>query len=115
MARKVVAQTQARGEAETQFVVDALCLTKNSVLRHGVYSPSHRVLGEAPSEPPSLMSDDQFAELGVVEDQVDPESRLAFQHQARLEAKKTLYMCTLAKECSVHYSGVQNLSLKRSL
>ena len=34
------------------------------------------------------MSEDQFADLGAIEDQVDPESRFAFQHQARLEAKK---------------------------
>ena len=34
------------------------------------------------------MSEDQFADLGATEDQVDPESRFAFQHQARLEAKK---------------------------
>ena len=34
------------------------------------------------------MSEDQFADLGAIEDQVDSESRFAFQHQARLEAKK---------------------------
>ena len=34
------------------------------------------------------MSEDQFADLGAIEDQVDPESRFAFQHQPRLEAKK---------------------------
>ena len=34
------------------------------------------------------MSEDQFADLGAIEGQVNPESRFAFQHQARLEAKK---------------------------
>ena len=34
------------------------------------------------------MSGDQFADLGEIEDQVDSESRAAFQHQARLQAKK---------------------------
>ena len=42
-----------------------------------------------PREAPSLVSEDQFADLGAIEDQLDPESRFAFQHQARLEAKKT--------------------------
>ena len=41
-------------------------------------------------EAPSLVSEDQFADLGAIEDRVDPESRFAFQHQARLEAKKAL-------------------------
>ena len=41
------------------------------------------------------MSEDQFADLGAIEDQVDPESRSAFQHQARLEAKKAfIYLDT---------------------
>ena len=43
---------------------------------------------KTPREAPSLVSEDQFADLGAIEDQVDPESRFAFQHQARLEAKK---------------------------
>ena len=64
------------------------CLTKNSLLRNGGYSPSQWVLGKTPREAPSLVPEDQFADLGAIEDQVDPESRFAFQHQARLEAKK---------------------------
>ena len=88
MARKVISQTQARGEAQIQSVLDASCLTKNSLLRNGGYSPSQWVLGKTPREAPSLVSEDQFSDLGAIEDQVDPEPRFAFQHQARLEAKK---------------------------
>ena len=88
MARKVISQTQARGEAQIQSVLDESCLTKNSLLRHGGCSPSQWVLGKTPREAPSLVSEDQFADLGAILDQVDPESRFAFQHQARLEAKK---------------------------
>ena len=40
MASKVIAQTQARGEVEIQSVLDESCLTKNSLLRNGGYSPS---------------------------------------------------------------------------
>ena len=80
--------TQARGEVEIQSVLSESCLTKNSLLRNGGYSPSQWVLGKALREAPSLVSEDQFADLGAIEDQVDPESRFAFQHQARLEAKK---------------------------
>ena len=88
MARKVISQTQARGEVEIQSVLDESCLAKNSLLRNGGYSPCQWVLGKTPREAPSLVSEDQFADLGASEDQVDPESRFAFQHQARLEAKK---------------------------
>ena len=47
MVRKVIAQTQSRGGVEIQFVLDASCLTKNSLLRHGGYSPYQWVLGKA--------------------------------------------------------------------
>ena len=88
MARMVIAQTQARGEVEIQSVLDESCLAKNSLLRNGGYSSSQCVLGKTPREAPSLVSEDQFADLGAVEDHVDPESHFDFQHQARLEAKK---------------------------
>ena len=96
MARKVIAQTP-RGEVEIQSILDESCLTKNSRLRNGGYSPSQWVLGKAPREAPSLVSEDQFADLGAIEDQVDPESRFAFQHQARLEAEKALIHLVTSK------------------
>ena len=88
MARKVISQTQARGEVEIQSVLEESCLTQNSLPRNGGYSPSQWVLGKTPREAPSLVSEDQFADLGAIEDQADSESRFAFQHQARLEAKR---------------------------
>ena len=65
MARKVIAQTQARGEVEIESVLDESCLTKNSLLRHGGYSPSQWVLGKAPREAPYLVSEDYGAALGA--------------------------------------------------
>ena len=116
MARKVLAQTKAKGEAEIQSVLDESCLTTNNLFRHGGYFPSQRVLCKAPREPPSQVSEDQFADLGAIEDQVDPESRSAFQHQARLEAKKAfIYVSTQVRGCNALYSEVPSLSLERTL
>ena len=64
-------------KAQIQSVLDESCLTKNSLLRNGGYSPSQWVLGKTAREAPSLVSEDQFADLGAIEDQVDPESRFA--------------------------------------
>ena len=88
MVRKVVAQTQAVGPSQLQSVLDECCLTKNSMLRHGGYSPSQWVLGKTPRGPPSFMEEDNGSDLGSFEDQVDPESRFALLHKAREEAKK---------------------------
>ena len=84
-ARKVVAQTQAVGQGQLQTVLDEFCLTKNSMLRHGGYSPSQWVLGKTPRGPPSFMEEE---DLGSLEDQANPESRFALLHKAREEAKK---------------------------
>ena len=54
-------------------------MPKNSVVCYGGYSRSQWVLGKALRDLPSLVSEDQFADLGAIEDQVDPESRFAFQ------------------------------------
>ena len=97
MARKVISQTQARGEAQIQSILDESCLIKNSLFRNGGYSPSQWVFGKTPREAPSLISEDQFADLGAIEDQVDPESRFAFQHQARFEAKKAFIHLDISK------------------
>eukprot|EP00439_Symbiodinium_sp_Y106_P072081 s1917_g13.t1 len=70
-ARKVVAQTQAVGQGQLQTVLDEFCLTKNSMLRHGGYSPSQWVLGKTPRGPPSFMEEE---DLGSLEDQANPES-----------------------------------------
>eukprot|EP00439_Symbiodinium_sp_Y106_P049993 s5218_g6.t1 len=88
MARKVVAHTQAVGPGQLQTVLDECCLTKNSMLRHGGYSPSEWVLGKTPRGPPSFMEENSGSDLGSFEDQVDPESRFALLHKAREEAKK---------------------------
>ena len=104
MVRKVVAQTQAVGQSQLQTVLDECCLTKNSMLRHGGYSPSQWILGKTPRGPPSLVEEDNSADLGSLEDQADPESRFALVHQARAEAKKAI----------VHSKRVQRALLRNA-
>ena len=54
------------------------CFKLAEVLRNGPGQPT-----KALREAPSLVREDQFADLSAIEDQVDPESRFAFQ-QLRL-------------------------------
>ena len=48
----MASQTKAKGEAQIQSVLDESCLTKNSLLRNGGYSPSQWVLGKTRREAP---------------------------------------------------------------
>ena len=85
---KGIAQTQAVGWVDLQSVVDECCTTKNHLLRTGGYSPAQWVLGKAPKGVPSLVDEEGWADLGSIQDSLDPESKFALQHQARAEAKK---------------------------
>ena len=43
---------------------------------------------QAPREAPSIVSEEQWAQLGAIEAKYDPTSIFASQHQARMEAQK---------------------------
>ena len=55
MVSEVVAQTQVAWKQQLQAVLDECCTTKNTMLRHGGYSPSQWVLGKTPHGPPSVL------------------------------------------------------------
>ena len=52
-------------------------------LRTGGYSPAQWVLGKAPKGVPSLVDEEGWADLGSIQDSLDPESKFALQRQAR--------------------------------
>ena len=89
MFRKTVSQTQATGVDAMQTLLDECATIKNSMLRHGGYSPAQWVLGKTPTTPPSLVEEDNSADLGSLEDQA---SRFALIHQARTAAKQA-FVC----------------------
>ena len=64
------------------------CIAKNELHRHGGYSPSQWVLGKMPNTPPSVLSEQSWADLGAIEDQCDPESKFTLVHEARAAAKR---------------------------
>ena len=97
MVRKTAAQVQAHGWQQMQQVLDEACLVKNSLLRQGGYSPAQWVLGRAPRELPSILSEDGHADLGAIQDSIDPESAFALQHQCRAEAKKAFVQLDTSK------------------
>ena len=58
------------------------------------------VLGKAPREAPSLVSEDQFADLDAIQDQVG------------LRLRRHFSIWVQVRECNVHFSEVTNQSLK---
>eukprot|EP00435_Cladocopium_sp_Y103_P068333 s119_g31.t1 len=88
MYRKVCSELGVTGKEQVESALNQVTMVKNDSIRHAGFSPSQWVLGKAPRAFPSLMSEEQHAELGAIEAVHDPSSIFALQHMARLEAKK---------------------------
>ena len=88
MFRKVAAETSCSSKEQVESILTEVTSTKNDMSKAGGFSPSQWVMGKAPRDMPSLMSEERFAELGVIEARHDPTSIFALQHLARTEARK---------------------------
>ena len=105
MIRRITGDTQASGITEISTVVTEACIAKNELHRHGSCSPSQWVLGKMPNTPPSVLSEQSWADLGSIQDQCDPESKFTLVHEARAAAKRAY----VHLDCSKSYA-MQGLS-----
>eukprot|EP00435_Cladocopium_sp_Y103_P011721 s3425_g3.t1 len=78
----------AVGREQVEQCLNQVLMVKNDSSRVGGFSPAQWVLGKAPRNAASVMSEEQFAELGAIEARHDPSSIFALQHMARIEAQK---------------------------
>ena len=60
----------------------------NEGSRKGGYAPAQWVLGRFPRRPGEIMDEDEFADLGVLSDRLDPQSAFQLQTKYRLACKK---------------------------
>ena len=88
MYKKVCAETQCQGIEQVQAVLNEVCSVKNTTACHSGFSPSQWVLGQNPRGTPSFLNEETFADLGAIQDQVDPECVFHLQHAARAEARR---------------------------
>ena len=80
---KVCVETQCQGIEQVQTVLNEVCSVKNTTARHSGFLPSQCLLGQNPRGTPSFPNEEAFADLGAIQDQVDPESVFHLQHAAR--------------------------------
>ena len=85
--RKVSAEVHPTGKEQVEQVLIEVTRVKNSTSRIGGFSPAQWVLGRDSRTAPSQFSQ-EWADLGAIEAQADPDSIFALQHQARVEARK---------------------------
>ena len=85
--RKVSAEAHPTSKEQVEQVLIEVTRVKNSTSRIGGFSPAQWVLGRDSRTAPSQFSQ-EWADLGAIEAQADPDSIFALQHQARVEARK---------------------------
>ena len=71
------------------------------------FSPAQWVRGRASRSMASVMSEEQFAEVGAIEARHEPPSIFALQHMARIEAQRLMYI--------LNVQGVYSVLLQRML
>ena len=76
------------GREQVETALNQACVVKNEQNRVGGFSPCQWVLGKGPREAPSIVSEEQWAQLEAIEAKYGPTSIFALQHQARMEAQK---------------------------
>ena len=85
--RKVSAEVHPTSKEQVEQVLIEVTRVKNNTSRIGGFSPAQWVLGRDSRTAPSQFSQ-EWADLGAIEAQADPDSIFALQHQARVEARK---------------------------
>ena len=84
---KVSAEVHPTSKEQVEQVLIEVTRVKNSTSRIGGFSPVQWVLGRDSRTAPRQFSQ-EWADLGAIEAQADPDSIFALQHQARVEARK---------------------------
>ena len=85
--RKVAAEVQPIDAEQVDRILAEVTQVKNNSTRHGGFSPAQWVLGRSHKTQPSFLGE-QWSDLGVLQEQADPDSIFALQQMARVEARK---------------------------
>ena len=88
IAKRVIASREIVGPDQMRQLIPEICIVKNEGERYGGYSPAQWVLGRAPNRPGGRHDEDNYADLGILESQLDPDAVFAEKQALRLAARK---------------------------
>ena len=110
--RKVAAEVQPTDVEQVDRILAEVAQVKNNSTRHGGFSPAQWVLGRSHKTQPSLLGE-QWSDLGVLQEQADPESIFALQQMARVEARKAfVYLDTSKRVQRAMLKNASPISMK---
>ena len=72
--RKIVKVFGIIGKQQVKLATSVVNPTKNGEIRHGGFTPEQWVVGKSTRVPGSMIDEDEFGQLGVLENAVDPQS-----------------------------------------
>eukprot|EP00971_Amphidinium_carterae_P352490 6492618-Amphidinium_carterae.1 len=86
--KRVIKEAQLVGEERMRVCATECILAKNSMIKHGGFTSAQWVLGREPRDPGRLLDDEELGDMGVIQDQLDPDSMFALASRCRFEARK---------------------------
>ena len=78
-----------------KLLADIVNEQKNSSVRTGGFTPHQWVLGKHPRIPGSLLDENEYGQLGVIQEQVDGQTVFSLRAQLRFTARK----CFVKQDC----------------
>ena len=101
LMKKVIHQHHAIGKDQMKQVAAVCMEVKNDTVRKGGFTPSQWVLGRYPRRPGSLLEEDELAQLGVLQSQMDGTTAFGRKAEMRFTAQK----CMVKMDCSRRYAS----------
>ena len=93
--RKIVKVFGITGKQQVKLATAIVNPTKNAEIRQGGFTPEQWVMGKSTRVPGSMIDEDEFGQLGVLENAVDPHSEFYLRNRIRYEARK----CFVKLDC----------------
>ena len=98
--KKCVKGHAISGKDKMNMAASVCCDTKNSVMRKGGVSPYQWVLGVNPRIPGLLTEGDEWEQLGVLEQRIDPGTALGIKAMLRNTSRKNFVKMDWSRRCA---------------
>jgi hypothetical protein len=107
VAKRVIHAQKLRGESDMRNMACCTNTVLNDGVRKGGFAASQWVLGKFPRTPGDMFNEDEFADLGCINEKVDGESAFYKMTQIRMACKKAF----AEADCS---HKIANITLRKA-
>ena len=96
--KRMITEHAVRCFDDMKIAIAEAVSTKNNLSRNGGFSPSQWVFGTLPRGPGDQFDEQEFADLGPLQGQIEPGTAFARRAELRASARRALYVKTAVDE-----------------